>query len=97
MTFSKNRFPLFREVPASFGADHSGFKQAAMDAFRAGVAAATRHIPEHFQAKRRPVRVKKTRRIKKLEPHFDSNETARLQRQNWRCHFSCTFLPLSAD
>jgi hypothetical protein len=30
---------------------------------------------ERFQAKWRPVRVKKTRQIKNLEPRFDSIET----------------------
>jgi hypothetical protein len=30
---------------------------------------------ERFQAKRRPVRVKKTRQIENLEPRFDSIET----------------------
>jgi hypothetical protein len=30
---------------------------------------------ERFQAKWKPVRVKKTRQIKKLEPRFDSIET----------------------
>jgi hypothetical protein len=35
--------------------------------------------PERFQAKWRPVRVKKTRQIKNLEPRFDSIETERLQ------------------
>ena len=33
--------------------------------------------PERFQAKWRPVRVKKTRQIKNLEPRFDSIETER--------------------
>jgi hypothetical protein len=33
---------------------------------------------ERFQAKWRPVRVKKTRQIKNLEPRFDSIETERL-------------------
>jgi hypothetical protein len=32
---------------------------------------------ERFQAKWRPVRVKKTRQIKNLEPRFDSIETER--------------------
>jgi hypothetical protein len=31
--------------------------------------------PKRFQAKWRPVRVKKTRQVKKLEPRFDSIET----------------------
>ncbi len=32
-------------------------------------------FPERFQAKWKPVRVKKTRQIKNLEPRFDSIET----------------------
>ena len=32
-------------------------------------------MSERFQAKWRPVRVKKTRQIEKLEPRFDSIET----------------------
>jgi hypothetical protein len=31
-------------------------------------------LPERFQAKSKPVRVKKTRQIKNLEPRFDSIE-----------------------
>ena len=34
-------------------------------------------VLERFQAKRRPVRVKKTRQIKNLEPRVDSIETER--------------------
>ena len=37
-----------------------------------------RGILERFQAKWKPVRVKKTRQIKNLEPRFDSIETERL-------------------
>jgi hypothetical protein len=33
------------------------------------------NVPERFQAKWKPVRVKKTRQIKNLEPRFDSIET----------------------
>jgi hypothetical protein len=37
--------------------------------------AAAANAPERFQAKWKPVRVKKTRQIKNLEPRFDSIET----------------------
>jgi hypothetical protein len=42
-------------------------------------------LPERFQAKRKPVRVKKTRQIRNLEPRFDSIERKRLQahRASW--------------
>jgi hypothetical protein len=36
-------------------------------------------LPERFQAKWKPVRVKKTRQMKILEPRFDSIEAKRLQ------------------
>jgi len=45
---------------------------AAIDAYAVQIAAL-----ERFQAKWRPVRVKKTRQIKNLEPRFDSIETER--------------------
>ena len=34
-------------------------------------------VPKRFQAKWKPVRVKKTRQIKNLEPRFDSIETGK--------------------
>jgi hypothetical protein len=45
---------------------------------------------KRFQAKWTPVRVNKTRQIKKLEPHFDSIETekARLSLQRTRFKFA---------
>jgi hypothetical protein len=51
--------------------------------------------PEDFQAKWRPVRVKKTRQIKNPEPRFDSIETKMAlvqtaecvdQHKNWKRH-----------
>ena len=39
--------------------------------------------PERFQAKWRPVRVKKTRQIKNLEPRFDSIETEKALAKSW--------------
>jgi hypothetical protein len=47
------------------GPDATGFARANMPRFRRW----------RFQAKQRPVRLKKTRQIRKLAPRFDSIET----------------------
>src|SRR6266511_135174 len=46
----------------------------------------SKHALERFRAKWKPVRVKKTRQIKNLEPRFDSIETAKglAKKQSWR-------------
>ena len=46
---------------------------------RKGYAGSAQLVLERFQAKWRPVRVKKTRQIKNLEPRFDSIETEKAQ------------------
>jgi hypothetical protein len=56
------------------------FKRLAIEHYpgaNAGFSAkqAASFVPKRFQAKWKPVRVKKTRQIKNLEPRFDSIET----------------------
>jgi hypothetical protein len=52
---------------------------------------------ERFQAKWRPVRVKKTRQIKNLEPRFDSIETEKALARTTGAFLLCQIQVVTAD